>query len=215
MLTRKNHPFIFSPEQINAQDDLKQAVINSPALWPLDHTSESPVIPTVDTSPIAISFHLCQCDDIDPRKQYYARFGSIMFHNQESWFSQPKLELYGLYRSLCLVYSSYTWSAFETWWLKLMLSILKECWPSLTLVWATASIVGSYWFSLFILNSFMFLALCMVQTVYHNNLRNPATNLNLMLTTIGLTNYMDSCTWSIRHDPNHGYRFQLPRSQQK
>ena len=32
MLTRKNYPFIFGPEQINAQDDLKQALINSPAL---------------------------------------------------------------------------------------------------------------------------------------------------------------------------------------
>ena len=32
MLTCKNHPFIFGPEQIDVQDDLKQAIINSPAL---------------------------------------------------------------------------------------------------------------------------------------------------------------------------------------
>jgi Integrase zinc binding domain/RNase H-like domain found in reverse transcriptase len=103
MLTRKNHPFIFGPEQIDAQDDLKQAVINSPALRPLDHSSESPVILAVDTSSIAIGFHLCQCDDVDPRKRYYARFGSITLNDRESRFSQPKLELYGLYRSLCLL----------------------------------------------------------------------------------------------------------------
>ena len=103
MLTRKNHPFIFGPEQIDAQDDLKQAVINSPALRPLDHSSESPVILAVGTSPIAISFHLCQCDEVDPRKWYYARFGSIMLKDRESRFFQPKLELYGLYRSLCLL----------------------------------------------------------------------------------------------------------------
>ena len=32
MLTRKNRPFIFCPEQIDVQDDLKQAIIDSPAL---------------------------------------------------------------------------------------------------------------------------------------------------------------------------------------
>ena len=95
MLTHKNHPFIFRLEQINVQDNLKQAVINSPALWPLYHSSESPVILVVDTSPIAINFHLCQCDDVDPHKQYYARFGSITLNDRESWFSQTKLELYG------------------------------------------------------------------------------------------------------------------------
>ena len=58
---------------------------------------------TVDTSPIAIGFHLCQCDDVEPCKQYYARFGLIMLNDRELRFSQPKLELYGLYHSLCLL----------------------------------------------------------------------------------------------------------------
>ena len=84
MLTHKNHPFIFGPEQIDAQDDLKQAVINSPALQPLDHSSNLPVILAIDTSPIAIGFHLCQCDDVNPRKWYYARFGLITLNNRES-----------------------------------------------------------------------------------------------------------------------------------
>jgi len=32
MLTRKNYPFVFGPEQIAAQEDLKQALLDSPAL---------------------------------------------------------------------------------------------------------------------------------------------------------------------------------------
>jgi hypothetical protein len=100
MLTRKDQPFLFGPEQIAAQDDLKQALVNSPALRPIDYTSDSPVILAVDTSYIAIGYHLCQCDIDDPRKRRYARFGSITLNDRESRFSQPKLELYGLHRAL-------------------------------------------------------------------------------------------------------------------
>ena len=100
MLTRKDFPFVFSPEQIAAQDDLKQALLTSPALHLLDYKSPSPVILAVDTSYIVVGFHLCQCDRDDPRKRYYARFGSITLNDREACFSQPKLELYGLYRAL-------------------------------------------------------------------------------------------------------------------
>ena len=100
MLTRKNQPFVLGPELIFAQDNLRQALIKSPALRPIDYTSTSSVILVVDTSQIAIGFHLCQCSPDDPRKQYYARFGSITLNDRESRFSQPKLELYGLFRSL-------------------------------------------------------------------------------------------------------------------
>ena len=100
ILTRKDFPFVFGPEQIAAQDDLKQALLTSPALRPLDYKSPSPVILAVDTSYIAVGFHLCQCDRDDPRKRYYARFGSITLNDREARFSQPKLELYGLYRAL-------------------------------------------------------------------------------------------------------------------
>ena len=100
MLTRKDQPFLFGPEQIAAQDDLKQALVNSPALRPINYTSDSPVILAVDTSYIAIGYHLCQCDIDDPRKRRYARFGSITLNDRESRFSQPKLELYGLHRAL-------------------------------------------------------------------------------------------------------------------
>ena len=99
-LTRKGVQFEFGPEQLAAQEDLKTALLASPALRPIDYTSESPVILAVDTSAIAVGFYLCQADTENPRKRYYARFGSIPLNDRERRFSQPKLELYGLFRAL-------------------------------------------------------------------------------------------------------------------
>jgi hypothetical protein len=81
-------------------DDLKQALLSSPALRPINYKSDSPVILSVDTSYIAIGFILSQCDTNNPRLKYHARFGSITLNDRECRFSQPKLELYGLYRAL-------------------------------------------------------------------------------------------------------------------
>src|SRR5271168_1616197 len=100
-LTRKDAPWEFGPEQQDAMDDLKQALLNLPALKPIDYKSDSPVILSVDTSYIAIGFILSQCDINNPRLRYHSRFGSITLNDRESRFSQPKLELYGLYRALC------------------------------------------------------------------------------------------------------------------
>ncbi|ETW78933.1 hypothetical protein HETIRDRAFT_453476 [Heterobasidion irregulare TC 32-1] len=100
MLTRKDFPFVFGPDQIVAQDDLRSALLESPALQPIDYGSAANVILAVDTSQIAVGFHLCQCALDNPRVWYYARFGSITLNDRESRFSQPKLELYGLFRAL-------------------------------------------------------------------------------------------------------------------
>ena len=81
--------------------DLKEALLESPALRAIDYTSPSPVILAIDTSHIAVGFHLCQCDPENPRKRYYNCFGSITLNDREARFSQPKLEIYGLYWSLC------------------------------------------------------------------------------------------------------------------
>jgi len=99
-LTCKGVPFQFGPEQQVAQDDLKQALIASPALRPIDYSSDSPVILAVDTSTIVVGFYLCQADAKNPQKRYYARFGLIPLNDRERRFSQPKLELYGLFRAL-------------------------------------------------------------------------------------------------------------------
>ena len=80
--------------------DLKQALLKSPALGPIDYKSGAPVILSVDTSYIAIGFILSQCNIDNPKLRYHVRFGSITLNDRECRFSQPKLELYGLYRAL-------------------------------------------------------------------------------------------------------------------
>ncbi|KAF7343686.1 DNA/RNA polymerase [Mycena sanguinolenta] len=100
ILTRKDMPFLFGPAQIAAQEDLKHALIHSPALRPIDYSSSAPAILGVDTSSIAVGFLLCQCDPNNLSRRYYARFGSITLNDREARFSQPKLELYGLFRAL-------------------------------------------------------------------------------------------------------------------
>jgi Integrase zinc binding domain/RNase H-like domain found in reverse transcriptase len=99
-LTRKGASWEFAQNQIAAMEDLKQALLSSPALRPIDYTSTAPVILSVDTSAIAVGFILSQCDLDDPKRRYYARFSSITLNDRECKFSQPKLELYGLYRAL-------------------------------------------------------------------------------------------------------------------
>ena len=99
-LTRKNASFKFRLPQLEAQSDLKQALITLPALHPINYDSESPVSLAVDTSYIAVGFFLCQCTPDNPKVRHYNQFGSITLNNREAKFSQPKLEIYGLYHAL-------------------------------------------------------------------------------------------------------------------
>ena len=82
------------------QVDLKQALLNSPALQPINYQLGSLVILAVDTSQIAARFYLCQADLIMPNKCYFAQFGSLPLNDREQCFSPPKLELYSLYQAL-------------------------------------------------------------------------------------------------------------------
>ncbi|PIL26607.1 hypothetical protein GSI_11301 [Ganoderma sinense ZZ0214-1] len=100
MLTRKDVLFEFGPAQLAAFDDLKTALLDCPALRPLRYDSDAPIILGVDTSFIAVGYLLCQQDEEDPKIRYYNRFGSITLNARKSRFSQPKLELYGLFRAL-------------------------------------------------------------------------------------------------------------------
>jgi hypothetical protein len=67
-LTHKDMPFKFGPAQVAAQADLKEALLNSPALRPINYNSDLPVILAVDTSHIAVGFYLCQADTHMPKK---------------------------------------------------------------------------------------------------------------------------------------------------
>lgn len=99
-LTRKDVPFEFDDEHRVAMDSLKQALIDSPALRPIDYQSSAPVLLAVDTSYIAVGYILGQLDEVNPNRRYVNRFGSITLNDRERRFSQPKLELYGLFRTL-------------------------------------------------------------------------------------------------------------------
>jgi hypothetical protein len=99
-LTRKDVPFEFGPVQVVAQADLKEALLNLPALQPINYNSDSPVILAVDTLQTAVGFYLCQANLHMPKKQYFTCFGLLLLNDCEQRFLQPKLELYGLYCAL-------------------------------------------------------------------------------------------------------------------
>jgi hypothetical protein len=100
-LTRKGTLFKLGAVQAATQDDLKNALLNLPALCSINYSSDLPVILAVNTSPITIGFYLCQADLVNPHKHYFTRFGSILLNDCECHFSQLKLELYVLFCALC------------------------------------------------------------------------------------------------------------------
>lgn len=97
-LTRHAEEFAWDDRRQQAFQELKQLVTAAHALRPIDYTSENPVILSVDSSYIAAGFILSQLDEEGRRRP--ARYGSLPMSDVESRYSQPKLELFGLYRSL-------------------------------------------------------------------------------------------------------------------
>ena len=85
-LTRKGAEWEFGPKQIAAMQDLKDTLVNSPALKPIDYDSSAPVILSVDTSYIAVGYILSQCDPKNLKLRYYSRFGSITLNEREGRF---------------------------------------------------------------------------------------------------------------------------------
>ena len=97
-LTRKNTDFVWEEQHDHAMQELKDAIVNSPALIPIDYKSSRPVFLAIDSSWRAVGWILSQeCDDGQRRP---SRFGSIAWNDHESRYSQPKIELYGLFRTL-------------------------------------------------------------------------------------------------------------------
>ena len=90
--------FVWTPRRQEAFDTMKRLVSSAPALHPIDYESDNPVILSVDSSCIAAGMILSQIDDQGKRRP--ARYGSIPMSERESRYSQPKLELFGLYRAL-------------------------------------------------------------------------------------------------------------------
>ena len=97
-LTKKDVPFDWGEKEQLTMDTLKSAVVSSPAIRPLDYSSSNEVILAVNSSHIAVGYILSQVNN--DGKRCPARFGSIMWNDRESRYSQAKLELYGLFRAL-------------------------------------------------------------------------------------------------------------------
>ena len=97
-LTRKDADFIWNPEHDMAMNSLKTEIIKSSALIPIDYATTRPVYLAVDSSWRAVGWILSQqCEDGQRRP---SRFGSIAWNEREGRYSQPKIELYGLFRAL-------------------------------------------------------------------------------------------------------------------
>ena len=97
-LLKKDSPFEFGEAQEEAMQQLKEAVMHSQVLKPIDYRCDRAVILGVDSSNIAAGFFLAQIGA--DGKRYFVRFGSIPWNERESRYSQAKLELYGLFRAL-------------------------------------------------------------------------------------------------------------------
>ena len=97
-MLHKEEEYEWNEERQDAFETLKRMVSSAPALRPIDYESDKPIIISVDTSYIAVGMVLSQMDENGKRRP--ARYGSIILKNQETRYSQPKLELYGLFRAL-------------------------------------------------------------------------------------------------------------------
>ena len=62
-LTKTHVPFNWGPDEQFAMDQLKHAILGSPAIHPIDYQSNNEVILAVDSSQIAVGYILSQIDD--------------------------------------------------------------------------------------------------------------------------------------------------------
>ena len=101
MLLRKDKTWEWGEAQEKSMDELKLSVQSCPALGNIDLESGGEVILSVDSSYIAIGFYIRQLSPSGAATETkFIRFGSITLNDREARFSQPKRELYGLYRTL-------------------------------------------------------------------------------------------------------------------
>lgn len=97
-LTKKNIDFEFGQEQLLSMEKLKMLAQTCPAIKPIDYASPNEVILAVDSSWMAVGYVLSQLGD--DNRWYPSRFGSITWNEREQRYSQAKIELYGLFRTL-------------------------------------------------------------------------------------------------------------------
>jgi hypothetical protein len=100
-LTCKDTEFVFGTKEIASQEKLKAVIVSSPVIRAINYNSEQTIYLLVDTSYIAIGYVLAQQMPSSNTKHYPSHFGSMLLNKREANYSQPKLELYSLFRTLC------------------------------------------------------------------------------------------------------------------
>jgi len=81
-------------------ESLKEGAMQAECLKAIDYENHGDVVLAVDTSWMAVGYHIYQEDKDDPKKHYYVKFGSILLNEREARFSQPKQELFRLKHAL-------------------------------------------------------------------------------------------------------------------
>ncbi|GJE99479.1 polyprotein [Phanerochaete sordida] len=97
-LVRQDADFVWDERRQAAFQRLKTLVTAAPALHTIQYELDWPIVLSVDSSNIAVGFILSQRDDKGKKRP--ARYGSLPMNEREARYSQPKLELYGLFRAL-------------------------------------------------------------------------------------------------------------------
>lgn len=97
-LLKKEVGFEWGEEQQKVMDNMKQVIIHSPALSAIDYSSKYEVVLAVDSSIISVGWMLGQQQP--DRKRQINRFRSINWSKVQSRYSQPKIELFRLFRAL-------------------------------------------------------------------------------------------------------------------
>jgi hypothetical protein len=95
---KKGVEFTWSEECQEAFDTLKDLVTSAPALLLIDYQSDRAIIISVDSSYMDVGMILSQLDE--KGKHRPSRYGSLPVSKVEATYSQPKLELYGLFCAL-------------------------------------------------------------------------------------------------------------------
>lgn len=98
-LYRQGVDFVWDKCRQDAFDEMKTLISSTPALRRINYRSDNPVVLSVDSSKEAVGFILSQLAE-DGKTKQPARYGSLPMSPAESHYSQPKLELFGLYHAL-------------------------------------------------------------------------------------------------------------------
>ncbi|KAE8181443.1 hypothetical protein CF336_g8918, partial [Tilletia laevis] len=91
--------FRWNPDASEAVNRVKEAAAAHHYLGIIDYGSESPIVVSVDSSQIAVGYTLLQ-EHPPPRGRVVILYDSIAMTETEARYSQPKLELCGVYKAI-------------------------------------------------------------------------------------------------------------------